>query len=499
MASLSFVADVSKTVTVDGILYTLTVPTIPKGIHLFLNEVEVQKNIPITLTENMQLGIEVDVPEASKITVNYTNANSAKYDGGEFVTGKNFEVTPGTHTIDFIGATSIPPVSINGDGITGFTVNSTEHTSSELPYTFTPLGGVTNNVYIAGSAGENTSVFMTGTDIAKVAVNGTEIFPVNGVYTLNSSTGVYNVAVEGETYQVDVESTSGIVIKKDGEIVSDGTSELHKIFDIKKDTFFTLDGTHTLTINGTDVKSVSVNGVSYPIENLPFSVKNSILTANVVVNGFEPSEVHIVGQYIDTITVDGYDVPIGEEGAVDLELTTVEQNHFINVMGSQPRQYALAFNNHDSTVIEVDGEVVPNGVSKYINKDVYIEATPTPIPVHFESPSDARVQVNGKDYNSNDFTVSINSATEIDVTTETCKLTVDYGDDSFTLTVPQSVVYITAPHRDGWIFDCWSSSNIGIGNPKQVKTTLDLQGKTFGNLVCHYQRLLTCNKPNAWN
>lgn len=499
MALLKFTADVNKTVTVEGNVYSITVPAIPSNVHLYLNEVEVQENTPIALSENMQLTVAVDTPDASEVTVTYTNANSCKYDGGSIVSGEGLEITPGKHTLAFEGATAIPPVTVNGEGITGFTVNATEHTPSELPYTFTPLGGTTNAVYFAGSAGENTKVNLQGTDIAKVAVNGTEIQPVDGVYTITDTAGVYNVNVEGETYQVDVSGTQGIVIEKDGEVIADGTAAVHQIIDIKKDTFFKLDGTHTITVNGTDVKSISVNGVSYPVENLPFNVKNNALVATVEVHGFEPSEVHVVGQYIDTVTVDGVTVPIGEQGAVDFELTTVEQNHFINILGSQPREYALTFNNNDATTIEMDGVEVPKGVTKMIAKDVYIESTPLPIPIHFESAQDATVQVNGRDYQSNDFTVSISGATEVDVTTDTCLLTIDYGDDSFSMSVPQAVVYITAPHRDGWIFDCWSSSNIGIANPKQVKTTLDLQGKNRGNLVCHYQRLITCNKPNAWN
>ena len=499
MATLSFVADVNKTVTVNGILYSLTVPNIPSNVHLYLNEVEVEANTPITLSENMQLTVNIDEPEPSNITVVYSNANTATYDDTPFTSGEDFEVTPGNHTINFEGATSIPQVTLNGEGITGFTVNATEHQPTELPYTFTPLGGTTNSVYFAGEAGENTVVNLQGTDIAKVAVNGQEIQQQNGVYKIADTHGTYNVNVEGETYQVDLSGTTGVVVTQDGVIISDGTSELHKILDITADTFIKLDGTHTLSVTGQDIKNISVNGVSYPVETLPISVKNSAMTASVIVQGFEPSEVHVVGQYIDTVTVDGTSVPIGENGAIDFELTTVEQNHFININGSQPRQYALTFNNNNATEIEMDGQVVPNGATKMIAKDVFIEATPQPIPIHVESAPDATVQVNGKDYNASDFTVNISAATEIDVTTETCNLTIDYGDDSFTITVPQSVIYITAPHRDGWIFDCWSSTNIGIGNPKQVKTTLDLQGVNNGNLVCHYQRLITCNKPNAWN
>ena len=98
-----------------------------------------------------------------------------------------------------------------------------------------------------------------------------------------------------------------------------------------------------------------------------------------------------------------------------------------------------------------------------------------------------------------DFTIQVDSATELDIFTETCNITVDYGDNSYSLLVPARLVTITAPHRDGWIFDGWSSDNVGIVNPKSVKCNIDLTGKSVANLVCHYQRWETCNKPNIWN
>ena len=134
-----------------------------------------------------------------------------------------------------------------------------------------------------------------------------------------------------------------------------------------------------------------------------------------------------------------------------------------------------------------------------ISKDVYVESTPIPVPVHFESDDTVRVEVNGRLYTSKDFTFNVNQDTEVDITTETCKLTIDYGDNSYSIIVPQSIVTLTAPHRDGWLFDGWSSDNTGIDGSKSVRCTVDLTGKSFANLVCHYQRYVTIDKPNNWN
>ena len=308
MAQLQFTADVNKTVTVVGNTYTITMPTLPDGVHVYLNEVELKANTPVELTDNMTLTVSVDAVAPSEVTVTYNGANSVTYDGQEINNNEGLEVAPGKHTLNFIGATSIPPVQISGEGVTSFSVNGTTFTSTDLPYTFTPKGGQTNQLYITGSDTESRSVTLTGTNISTVTINGNQ---VNLPYTFEAS-GATQIAVAGEIYQLDLTSMGGAVFKKDGVIISDGTSQLHQIIDIDHDTFLNADATHVINFTGEDIKSVSINGVTYPVESLPVEVQNRNMTATVVVHGYEPSTVHVVGNYMETVTVDGTSIPINQ-------------------------------------------------------------------------------------------------------------------------------------------------------------------------------------------
>lgn len=494
MATMSFTANVDKTVTVHGNVFSITIPTLPTGFSMYLNEVQVTSGQVVQISEDTAIRIDY-TPTPVTLTANYTNANNFTIDGNSVLSGSTITLAGGSHVAEFSGATQIPSVTLNGSGCTGFSVNGIAFTAADLPYTFQPLGGVTNSLFYNGSDLGNHDITISGTNIAAMTVNNT---PVHLPYTTTVENDLA-IAVSGEVYQVDVSSVGGAKIYKDGVIISDGTTSVHQIIDIESDTFLSVDGTHEITVTGEDVKSISVNGVLVDVESLPASISNRNMTAAFSVNGYEPSEVHVTGEYIDTVTVDGVTVPVSESGSIAFELTTVENNHFITIIGSQPREYAITWNDNGSTTLYMDGVEMADGATNYISKDVFIESLPEPIPVHIESAEDARVQVNGRDYNSSDFSVTINSATEIDVTTETCRLTVDYGDNSYTFTVPQGIVYVTAPHRDGWIFDTWSSNNVGIDSPKSVQTTINLTGRNVANLVAHYQRLLTWNKPNEWN
>lgn len=497
LATKTFIADVNKTITINGNIYTISVPEIPEGTHLYLNEVELTANTPVELTENMSLTVSIDVPDPVTLTVNHQDTNEVKIDDNNINNGQIVTLTDGAHTMNIIGATAIPQITVNGDGISEFSVNSLQHEASELPYTFTPQGGVTNQIWMNGTASEDTSITIVGTNIASATVNNS---PVSLPYS-TKVTEHLDIAISGEVYQVDLTSVGGALIenKTDGTTITDGNAKLHKIIDIDKDTFIVVDGTHLLQFDGNNIKSLSINGVITSVSDLPVNVKNTKMTATVLANGYDPSEVHVVGEYMKTVTVDGVDIPIGDNGAVDFELTTVEQNHFVNIVGAQPREYGITWNDNGTTAIEIDGKKIESGTTTMINKDVYVEATPEPIPIHFELVENAFIEINGRDYTAKDFIYNATAATEIDITTDSCILNVSFIDDSFTITVPQDVITFTAPHRDGWIFDCWTSSDLGIDNPRNVKTTLDLRGKSTGNLVANYQRYLTWNKPNAFN
>lgn len=470
---------------------------VPEGCTLFVNSVEAKDGETITVSESGDLGVVAPEDDGVDITFDLTSMASATIDGKAVENGTAYNLKNNTsHNVTGVGATSIPPVTVGGQGITGFSVNGVGYTPDNLPYTFTPTAGGTNQVYMDG---ENTEIYtlrVDGTDLQTVNINGESVtLPYSATIDKDMT-----VTASGEIYQLDLSGTPGAIVvnAKTGEVYGDGATKMHRVVDVDKDMYLAVDGTHVLTVTGDDIQYITINGVKYPVESLPVQLNNTQMTATVNIAGYPPSEVHVVGNYIDTITVDGDAVDIGESGAVDVEITTRDENHFINIVGSQPREYAISYNDNDSTTIKQDGKDVGNTV-QYISKDIFVSATPEPVPIHVETSPTVTVQVNGKAQAGTDFTFDVNSATELDITAETAELTIDYGDNSYTITVPQQVITITAPHRDGWVFDAWSSSNVGIMSPKQVRTQIDLRGKLSANVVCHYQRCYTMDKPNPWN
>lgn len=111
MATTSFVADVNKTVTIEGETYTLTLPTIPEGVTVTINETQMQAGVPVELTENATLGISV-ADTGGSFTVNYTNANSVTYNNSPVTNGQTIDVTGDENTLTFTGATTIPSVTV---------------------------------------------------------------------------------------------------------------------------------------------------------------------------------------------------------------------------------------------------------------------------------------------------------------------------------------------------------------------------------------------------
>lgn len=496
IGQIKFNADSNKTVTVSGSTYSIKWPdTFPEGLSIQINEIEVTPGSTTQLTADAVVTMESTEPTDTTLTVTYISAGSVTLDSQPVTNGQKVTLSKGDHTMDFVGASAIPEVQINGSGIQSFTVNGGEHQSTEIPYTFTPIAGQVNSVYVT-AAGEGTAhLNMVGTNIAEVNVNGTpQKLPLS--MDINGTT---NIAVAGEVYQVDLTSQGGAVIKNGNATLTDGTTPFHRIIDITQDTYINVDATHILTVTGEDIKEIRINGLKYEPDVLPAPIRNRDMTATVDIVGYDPSEIHITGNYIETITFDGNDIPVGESGSVDLEITAREENHFVNIIGSQPREYGITWNDNGSTSMLMDGKKQTSGTTSFIKKDVYVSSTPSPVPVHIEATEDAFISVNGKRWSANDFVIQVDSATELDIATETCNLTVDYGDNSYSLLVPSSMITIAAPHRDGWIFDGWSSDNVGIVNPKSVKCNIDLTGKSVANLVCHYQRWETCNKPNIWN
>lgn len=205
------------------------------------------------------------------------------------------------------------------------------------------------------------------------------------------------------------------------------------------------------------------------------------------------------GSQIMTASLDGQSKVVGDDGSIVFDFTTFTEDHTVMINGRQPQPYILTFNDHGSTQISVNGEKVTNSTKYETLGNAFIEAESLPIDVHFHVIGDVTVQVDGKVYADDDFNIAITEPTEIDINAAVCNLTIDYGDSSYTLKVPQSVIQIAAVHRDGWNFDCWSSVDVGIASPKLVQTTVDLTGVDSATLVCHYQRCKCIDKPNLWN
>lgn len=471
----------------------------PDSIKVLYNEVELTNGQKVSVTDNGSIQILNQLPTFIPVTFNLEGVSTAKYEtesgtSGNIIDGEtiNIPVTDKTN-VQITGATAIPKIIVNGEGISSFSVNGKQFEISQLPYTFTPMSGFTNTIFMTGQNTEDKTLTISGTNIASMTVNN---IPVTLPYTTVVNEPL-DISVSGEVYQVDVSSAGGALIFKDGVQISDGKS-LHTILDINKDTFLSIDGTHTLTVSGNDIKTITVNEVSVDVDKLPVTVTNNSMTASIMIGGYPPSEIHISGTYIDTATLDGNAVKIGANGSVDLEVEVREENHFLSIVGSQPREYGLTFNDHGVTDILMDGVKQQSGTTAYINDAQYIESEAKPIPLIFDMDEMTIVEINGKPYYG-DFTVNVSRETQIDVNSSSCKVTIDYGDNSFTLSVPQQLITLCAPHRDGWIFDTWTSNDVGIINPREVRCNIDLTNIARAHLVANYQRYITRNKPNHWN
>lgn len=488
--TMTFTADVNKTVTIEGEVYTLTPSNVPDNVTLYLNEVQLQNGVPVELSQDMALTVTVQMPDPVTISQTGTTGVTTKLDGVAW-DGAEKTLAPGAHTIESTAPTSIPKVTVSGTSVQKIQVNGTEYDT--LPHSFIPIEGIENSIVITGTGDVVPNLHITGTNIGEMTVNGTAVeLPYQvGV------TGDLEIGVGGKVYALDVTGV-GAALTVDGAPMEDGNTEYHKIINVDHNIFVNANGTHTLTVSGQDITAIAVNGVSYSVDNLPITILNQKMTATVDVAGNVPSEVHISGLFIDTVTLDGKSIPVGANGSVDLEIETSQENHFVNITGSQPRRIPITINNGGSTSISINGESLPNG-TYYFTDGVYIAASPTPIPINVENPTSIIIDVNGVRYPATDFTFNVTGPTEIDVRSNMCKCTIDYGDNSYTVWVPQQMVTFTAPHRNGWVFDTWSSVNCGIESPKMVRTQIDLTGKSEVNLVAHYQRYVTCDKPNPWN
>lgn len=494
MATKKFTATGNTTVTVVGNSYSLTTGTLPEGVHIYLNELELQSNQTYSITQNSQLTSSVDLTPPGTLTINADNYNSVTYDSQPITPGSKLTVTEGDHTVSFVGAASIPTVTINGSAIKGLTVNGTALTTDNLPYTFTPIGGKSNDVYVTGTGVEQYIMTLTGTNIRHTMINGESV-------ELPFKTNIDSdqiITVDGEVFQVDLQST-GAKVTKDGIVVTSGNNPYHQILDVTKDTYLTVDGTHTLTVTGSNIKSLTVNGVTTPIESLPYTISNNKMTVNLDVTGQPPSTVYVSGEYIKSATLNGQAIDVGANGQVGISFSTLAENQYLTVVGAQPRKYAITWNDNGSTSLWLNGKQVASGSTSLIDSDVYVSSESMPLPLIFDTDEATIIEINGKPFRENDFTVNVTTETLIDVNSSTARVTLDYGDNSYLVILPRKLITLTAPHRDGWLFDGWSSDTVGFTSPKMVQTNVDLSSVSEAHIVAHYQRYPTIDKPNFWN
>lgn len=493
MAIKKFTATGNSTITVVGNSYKLNVGTLPEGLTLMLNEVVLQSGQQVTLTQDSTLTASVDYKPAGTLTVTANNYNSLTYDGQPITSGSTLTVETGSHTMDLVGATNIPTVTVNGESINSLTVNGQQMTPDNLPYSFTPIGGKTNDIYVQGTGTETYELQLTGTNIRTANVDGTNVtLPYKTQITGNKV-----VTMDGEIYQLDLQ-TIGAKATKDGTALTTG-APLHKIIDITQDTYVTVDGTHTLTITGTNLESVTINGVQTPIDKLPYTIENSQMTVNINMTGQPPSSVYVSGEYIKSATLNGQAIQVGDNGQIAINFKTIAETQVVTVTGAQPRKYAITWNDNGSTNLYLNGKLVASGSANMIDSDVYVSAESTSIPLIFDTDEATIIEINGKPFREDDFTVNVNSETLIDVNSSTARVTIDYGDNSYVVILPRKIVTLTAPHRNGWIFDTWSSQDVGITSPKMVQTTVDLGSVSEAHIVAHYQQYIMHDKPNFWN
>lgn len=209
-------------------------------------------------------------------------------------------------------------------------------------------------------------------------------------------------------------------------------------------------------------------------------------------------EVSVTGIDVINALLDGQPQEITSGGA-SFTFSGVDRDHNVVVTGAQPRELPLTFDDHGSTTISVNGKPVTNETTLNISDAAHVEAVANPIPVHFQVVGDAVVQIDGREQTADDFTINVSEPTEVDITVAMCRLTIDYGDNSYTISVPQGITNIAAVHRDGWVFDTWTSQDIGFTAARSVLTQVDLTNVSTATVVCNYQRCPTRDKPIWWN
>ena len=242
---------------------------------------------------------------------------------------------------------------------------------------------------------------------------------------------------------------------------------------------------------------VMVNDTRYDAGQTVTVAPGNVVSLHYTTQARDYYSVSVTGVDVVSALLDGIAQTVNN-GAVNFTIEKIDDDHAIVITGAQPRELPLTFDDHGSTTISVNGQTVTNDDTVNITDAAHIEAVADPIPVHFQVTGPVEVQIDGRNENSQDFTIEVNEPTEIDIRTAQCRLTITYPDDSYIIDVPQGLTTLCAPHRNWWIFDGWSSQEVGFTTPKQVKTQVDLTGLEAATVVCHYQRCQPWEAPAWW-
>lgn len=488
-SSKQFTSNFTVSASVEETQYKITLPVFPPNLRVFFNGVEVFSEEVVTIEDNIAITFELASVLPVEIPVTYSNMETVTYNGTSYPTPDgSFTIEAAespTEGLTMVGADNVPDIIVNGTDIQALTINQTAYAPTDLPVTFTPDPNITNQIFVEGSVITPMPVTIAGTGIASATANNE---PIKLPYTFTPDEATV-IAVSAEVYTVDIDSPGGAIISRNGVMLSDGTSAYHEAIDVTANVLYTVDGEHTMTVDGADIKQIVFNGIVLDGTDLPRELKTRAMTSTLDVVGYAPSTLNLSGLYMEDLRVNSVTIPI-VDGSVNYTMETREDVINVIMAGTQPRPqdtYEITWNTNNATTIYYNGNEVPNGSTTIIDRDGFVEARALPIPVHFDVTDGMTTTVNGRVYTGSDFTIQVDQETFVTVEYLTCELTVGWaGVDQYTITLPQDVVYITAPQVDWKKFNTWTSTVKGIGNARSVKTTLDLRNTTTATVQAHY-------------
>lgn len=483
--SLKFTADVNKTVTVEGEIYSITVPALPDGITMLVNEVQVVAGQPVQLTQDSVVTFEVAPPPVSiaafhiaDATASYTDPDGISHN---IANESSVILEGGTYDFTVAGTAQIPSVNISGAAMESITIQpgGAVVTADEFPYTYTPQPGVSNSLYLQGTGGgENAhSITITGTQLREVTVDSIAV-QLPHTFTPTKDTVI---AAAGITRRLTLQSQGGTKINDGSTLLTDGNGAYNTVIDMTTDHTLTLDGEHEIITDADDITYLEQNGVR--VTSFPSTARNRLMTLRQRIQGAAQGQLQFAASYIEDGTLDGTPLTV-TNGNIAETIEIGAEDRILTVRGSQPRTYRIHWQDNGSTQITMNGNLMVSGTSSIISGDVFVEAVSTPIPVNFENHGEGVIEINGRPETADAFTYMVSRETEVDIRGgQRCMLTITWEGGSCVLAAVRDIIEIWAPEVPGRKFRMWSSEDIGIENPELRKTILDL--RSYDTAIVH--------------